>query len=493
MKFNHDIDLQLDATFWVVAECCATACLGLFKLNSGNDMTTFASNMIPMLAAVIGQIDEGVIMCDKKGVVLYQNPAALKLLGLTKDSELERLQDFKAINLQRAFITAALKAGEVDAAGQPSGSFVTFEEKFQYDSNEANEGYRYIEFYSGMVDCSMFKGNVRLILLRDRTEQRQLEAVYKTKISDFETNDLKMLEVIERIHQIAPTNAFVLLQGESGTGKTLVSRMVHKLSARSGQKFVEVNCAAIPDTLIESELFGHVKGAFTGASSDRKGRFQSANGGTLFLDEISEIPINLQAKLLRAIQDQEFEMVGSDKSVKVDVRIIVASNQNLREMVDRGEFRADLYYRLAVIPLTIPPLRERPGDISILINYFMQKLQQRGYSKDVQCSPEALQMLMNYPWPGNVRELENAIEHGIICATNNIIKPESLPQDIVKAKTLAGIITTDNDISENNNGENSFEITNALRQAKGSKTQAASLLGIDRSTLWRRMQRLGIQ
>ncbi len=446
-------------------------------------MTAFTRNMIPMLEAVISHIDEGVIMSDKKGTVLYQNPAAINLLGLDKGTKLERLQDFTAVNLQRAFVTAALKAGDVDAAGKPSGLFVTFEEKFQ-----CNEGNRYIEFYSGLVDCSMHKDNVRLILLRDRTEQRQLEAVYKTKLNNFESNDLKMLEVIERIHQIAPSNAFVLLQGESGTGKTLVSRMVHKLSARSGQKFVEVNCAAIPGTLIESELFGHVKGAFTGASSDRKGRFQSAHGGTLFLDEISEIPLNLQAKLLRAIQDQEFEMVGSDKSIKVDVRIIVASNQNLRELVDTGEFRADLFYRLAVIPLTIPPLRERPGDISILIHHFMEKLQQRGYSKDIECSTEALQMLMNYFWPGNVRELENAIEHGVICAANNVIKPESLPQDILKSASLEVVSIA----PEQDSGLRSVEITNALRQAKGSKTQAASLLGIDRSTLWRRMQRLGI-
>ncbi|MFV1983782.1 MAG: sigma-54 interaction domain-containing protein [Thiohalomonadales bacterium] len=447
-------------------------------------MSTFTSNMLPMLEAVIGHIDEGVIMCDKKGTVLYQNPAVINLLGLKKGTQLERLQDFTAINLQRAFVTAALKAGEADAAGKPSGLFVTFEEKFQ-----CNEGYRYIEFYSGLVNCSMYKDNVRLILLRDRTEQRQLEAVYKTRLSDFESKDLKMLEVIERIHQIAPTNAFVLLQGESGTGKTLVSRMVHKLSSRSGQKFIEVNCAAIPSTLIESELFGHVKGAFTGATADRKGRFQSAHGGTLFLDEISEIPLNLQAKLLRAIQDQEFEMVGSDKSIKVDVRIIVASNQNLRELVDNGGFRADLYYRLAIIPLTIPPLRERPGDISILINHFMEKLPQRGYPKDIQCSPDALQVLMNYSWPGNVRELENAIEHGVICATKNTITVESLPQDILQSlPSLVSSIIPDQDESVR-----SHEITNALRQSNGSKTQAASLLGIDRTTLWRRMQRLGIQ
>ncbi|VAW90993.1 sigma54 specific transcriptional regulator, Fis family [hydrothermal vent metagenome] len=448
-------------------------------------MSTFTQNMLPMLEAVINYIGEGVIMCDKKGLVLYQNPAAIHLLGLKKGSQLARLQDFSAINFQRAFVTAALKSGEYDAVGRPSGLFVKFEEQFQ-----CAQGQRYIEFYSGMVDCAMRKDDVRLILLRDKTQQRQLEAVYKSRLSDFESKDLKMLAVIERIHQVAPSNAFILLQGESGTGKTLVSRMVHKLSARSDQKFVEVNCAAIPHTLIESELFGHVKGAFTGASSDRKGRFQSAHGGTLFLDEISEIPLNLQAKLLRAIQDQKFEKVGSDKSVQVDVRIIVASNQNLRELVDKGEFRADLYYRLAVIPLTIPPLRDRPSDISALINYFMKKLQQRGYSKDMRCSPEALQILLNYSWPGNVRELENAIEHGVICADNSSITAKSLPQDIMRASSFQS--NNPSPLEELDIEEQSDEITNALRRSKGSKTQAADLLGIDRSTLWRRMQRLGI-
>ena len=443
--------------------------------------------LAPVLEAIVSYIDEGVIIADHLGNVIYQNPSVIELFGMGNDP-VTRLRDISSFNLQKAILRAAIDAGEMDAAGRPTGQFVRFEHKVHVDGSP-----RYLQFHCGLINTNTKNERLRLIMVRDKTDQRRLEAVFDPSLQDMSTNDPRMLEIFDRIQQIAPTNASILLQGESGTGKTQLSRMTHRFSHRSHMPFVEVNCAAIPESLIESELFGHVKGAFTGASQERTGRFQSAHKGTLFLDEITELPFNLQAKLLRAVQDQEFEMVGSDETVKVDVRIISASNRNLKDMVNSGEFRADLYYRLAVIPLTIPSLRNRPGDIPVLIDHFCDLLSKRGYNtNNLECSNEAMKMMMDYPWPGNVRELENAIEHGVICAIGDQVDAESLPQDI-REYNHAEFIEHQKATPERREGDKiRVNIIAALEQCHGNKAQAAQLLGIDRSTLWRRMQKLNI-
>lgn len=444
-------------------------------------------NLIPLMEAVVSYIDEGVFIADHKGNVIYQNPAAGELLG-SPNEPITKLRDIADFNLQRALIKAAIDAGEFDATGRPTGQFVQFEQKVKTE-----DGFRYLEFYSGLVDNDDEDKKLRLILIRDRTQQRRLEAVFTPDADDFSTNDPRMLDLLNRIHQIAPTQAAVLLQGESGSGKTQIARMIHQLSDRAHKPFIEVNCAAIPDTLIESELFGHVKGAFTNATHDRPGRFQAATGGTLFLDEVSEIPLHLQAKLLKAVQDQCFEMVGADESVEVDVRIISASNRNLMEQVSQNEFRADLFYRLAVIPLTIPGLRERPGDIPVLIKHFCSRMEKRGYENtQLECSQEAMKLMLDYPWPGNVRELENAVEHGIICAQNQRVGPESLPQHIQDFSRSHNATHHDQSDSDNEDALRQ-EIEAALSETHGNKAKAAELLGIDRTTLWRRMQKLGVR
>lgn len=443
-------------------------------------------NFAPLMEAIISYIEEGVFIADHKGNVIYQNPTAGELLG-SPDEPITKLRDIGDFNLQRALIKAAIDNGEIDAAGRPTGQFVKFEHKIN-----TKAGQRYLEFYSGLVSNAGWKDRLRLILIRDRTEQRRLEAVFKPSTDDFSTNDPRMMEILNRIQQVAPTEAAVILQGESGSGKTQIARMIHQSSDRAHKPFIEVNCAAIPESLIESELFGHIKGSFTGAIQDRAGRFQAADGGTLFLDEVSEIPFHLQAKLLKAVQDQSFEMVGSDKTLKVNVRIISASNRNLREQVDQNIFRADLYYRLAVIPLTIPSLRERPGDVPVLIKHFCNRMAVRGYDNtQLECNAEAMKLMLDYPWPGNVRELENAVEHGIICSQGNSVGPESLPQHIQDFSNRRKINPSHVSNLSNDHIQRK-QIENALKESQGNKSQAAQLLGVDRSTLWRRMQKFGL-
>ncbi|MEF8793859.1 sigma-54 interaction domain-containing protein [Thiohalorhabdus sp.] len=451
------------------------------------------SNVLwPLLEDVVSYTEEGVIIADAEGDIIFQNPAAIRLLGQPSDDPIDRLSEIQGFNFRSSYLRAAIEMGEVDAAGQPSGRYVSFEETLNLDGF-----HRVLEFNTGMVETD--QGEARLVLIRDCTDKRRLEMLLDPESKVQETNDPRMRSIYGLIQQAAPSEASILFQGESGTGKTELARLVHRLSVRASGPFVEVNCAAIPNSLLESELFGHKKGAFTGATHDRPGRLQSADGGTLFLDEVGEIPLDLQPKLLRAIEDREFEMVGSDKPVRVDVRIIAASNQTLRDMVDEATFRPDLFYRLAVIPVNVPPLRERPGDIKVLVNHFCKELGRYHASGDQQsCSlaQEAMHLMLDYPWPGNIRELRNAVEHGIILAGNRPIRPEDLPQDIQSFSTLSPESAAEPTVTalgeEDKRQRQEREIHEALQQANGSRSLAAHILGIDRSTLWRRMQRFGI-
>lgn len=453
-------------------------------LRTGNVNVQELQMMFPLLEAIVSYIDEGVLIAGKDGQVLFQNPAAGELLGMKVSMPVENLGDAGGIDLFGQ-MQKAREQQQNSLGGQDAADSIRFERRIHVGGAQ-----RDLEFHC--CRASAMTGDMMLLIVRDRTAKRRLEAVLDRASSDLITNDPQMMGVIERVKQVAPTDASVLIQGESGTGKTHIARMVYHNSQRADKPLVEVNCAAIPESLIESELFGHVKGAFTGASQERPGRFLSANGGTLFLDEVGEIPLHLQAKLLRVIQDKEFEPVGSDKPIKVDVRIIAASNQNLRQNVDNGEFRSDLYYRLAVIPLYIPALRERPGDIPLLLQYFCHNLERRGYADDVECGAEAMRMMMDYPWPGNVRELENAVEHALICAVNKKVSPESLPQDVrVYADNRQDRFAEQP--AEERNGRMRQDIVIALDQAGGNKSKAAESLGIDRSTLWRRMRKMNLQ
>jgi len=296
-----------------------------------------------------------------------------------------------------------------------------------------------------------------------------------------------MQAVFDLIRRIADSSSNILVTGESGTGKELVARAIHYNSPRKDRLFIPVNCAAIPETLLESELFGHVRGAFTDAKGDKAGLFEEAAGGTLFLDEISELPMSLQAKLLRVLQDKVIRRVGSNKQDKVDVRVIAASNSDLAEEVKQHRFRGDLFYRLNVIQIHLPPLHGRTEDILALADHFLKKYQQENGKAVMEISEAVLSLLVRYPWPGNVRELENAIERAVILARGNQILPEDLPSTLTGGQndyaSLEKALQKQQTLDEL---ERQY-IARVLEQTGGNKYQAAHILGIDRKTLYRKL------
>ncbi|MGI8907850.1 MAG: sigma-54-dependent transcriptional regulator [Candidatus Sumerlaeaceae bacterium] len=306
----------------------------------------------------------------------------------------------------------------------------------------------------------------------------------------------QMQDVLTRTRKVAASNASVLLRGESGTGKEVLARAIHSLSARKAAPLVIINCGAIPESLMESELFGHLKGSFTGANENRKGMFESANGGSIFLDEIGELPLHLQVKLLRVLQEGEVQRVGESVQHKVDVRVIAATNRNLEDAVARGEFRQDLYYRLNVIPITLPPLRERPGDLQPLIQHFLRRFTAAGSPKTL--SPDAQALLMRYDYPGNIRELENAIEHAVVLSDGATIHVTDLPFQIQNFEWARGIGSAPAGSGATGEHMHLEEIEkrcilSALEKTRYNHTRAAAHLGITRRTLGYRIQKYGLE
>ena len=295
-------------------------------------------------------------------------------------------------------------------------------------------------------------------------------------------------KVFSLVERISASDSTVLILGESGTGKELVATALHYQSNRKGKPLIKVNCAALPEGLIESELFGHEKGAFTGAVRRKPGRFELANGGTIFLDEIGDVPLSTQSKILRVIQERQFERIGGTTTMTVDVRIIAATNRNLEEEVRVGRFREDLYYRLNVIPLVLPPLRERREDIPGLIEFFMEKYRKK-LSKNVRLSGETVEALLSYDYPGNVRELENAIERCVTLSGSNVIGKEDLPDTVANRQQVAGSLLL-SDVAADAEKNHILEV---LKTTRGGKTSAAKILGISRKTLWEKMNVYGIK
>jgi len=340
-----------------------------------------------------------------------------------------------------------------------------------------------------------------VLVVRNALRQRRLEAENRAlrarvdrRLTMVGESD-EMAQLREQVAMAAPTNGRVLIYGENGTGKELVARTVHTLSRRRHGPFIEVNCAAIPEELIESELFGHVRGAFTGAVADRRGKFEAADGGTIFLDEIGDMSLKTQAKVLRVLQEQVVEPVGGTQTVRVDVRVLAATNKDLPAAIRNGEFREDLYFRLNVIPIFVPPLRARSGDIPLLADHFMATFGREYGRRPKALSPDAIAELQRYPWPGNVRELRNVIERLMIMAPGETITAADVRFLNPDAAILPADAAPDGTFLPLHAARDRFEqqyILRALAQQQGNMTRTAELLGVERSNLYRKMRAFGL-
>jgi len=328
----------------------------------------------------------------------------------------------------------------------------------------------------------------RAVRVENKQLKQEIRRRDKSTVSRPIGKSKRFLELLKLAEHVAPTDSTVLIQGESGTGKEVVARYVHNLSNRTDGPFLSINCGALPENLLESELFGHVKGSFTGAVRDKQGLFAAARGGSFFLDEVGEMPPSLQVKLLRVLQEREAIPVGATEAIPVDVRIIAATNRDLEEEIRRGNFRSDLFYRLNVIALNLPPLRERRDDLLLLIESFLQNLGNEAGTEPKALSSEALDAVMVYEWPGNVRELENALEHATVLSRGNLIEAASLPERITKRRKEPLV-------AERSYRNPTLEVIErayimwVLQAEGGNKTRAAEVLGIDPSTLYRKLSR----
>ncbi len=324
--------------------------------------------------------------------------------------------------------------------------------------------------------------HLAIVILEDITELNELKKRLKaeTNFAGIISRDSVMNELFRTIQDVADVNVPVLIQGESGTGKELVASAIHSEGARSARPFVPVNCAALPEGILESELFGHEKGAFTGAIRDKKGRFELADGGTLFLDEIGELPLNVQAKLLRVLQEGRIEKVGSEKSKKVDVRVISATNRDLKTEVKKKNFRQDLYYRLAVVPVMLPPLKNRRDDIPLLVDHFLHHFKDDGRACG-SISENALAVMMEYPWPGNVRELQSAVRFSLVKSRGKKIQVQHLPLELQEYRDTRPARGPSKKLDMES-------VEDALTKSGGNKAKAARILGVGRATLYRFLQ-----
>jgi len=429
------------------------------------------------LEAIFRSVKDAIISVDKDMRILEVNDSAGNICGIT------RLHLGKKINE----ITRDCRAQCIHALRQTIELRDTVELHDIRCDNKRNNGQIISLTTYPLIDrLQQFSGAIMIIRDMTRLSALEKELEERQHFHRIVGKSKKMQEVYSLIELLADVETTVLITGESGTGKELVAEALHYMGARSNGPLVKVNCSALSENLLESELFGHVKGAFTGAIKDKVGRFEIADGGTIFLDEIGDISPKIQVELLRVLEEKEFERVGDSTTIKVDVRVVTATNHDLSEKVKRGEFREDLYYRLNVMKIMVPPLRERKEDIPLLVEYFMKKFNNKFRKNIMEVAPDVERILMSYNWPGNVRELEHAIEHAFILCRDSTIRVEHLPEEILKDRPLeVEFINSDIDDPK--------VIRKALERAGWNKTRAAELLGISRRSIYRKMKEFNIK
>ena len=432
---------------------------------------------------ILNCISDGVLTIDLDGRINYVNKAMQELLGYPDNAMIGKQCE--------SFIRSNICATEDCVLRR---TLAKRERISNYESYiENKEGRRVpVNINTDLLldEAGSLIGIVEVF--RDISQIKELKErladIYR--FGNIVTKDKRMKEIMAILPSVAQARSTVLIEGESGTGKELIAKAIHNNSKRKDKPFIAVNCAAIPDTLIESELFGHVKGAFTGAHQDRVGRFELANHGTIFLDEIADMSLATQAKLLRVIQEEKFERVGGTKTISVDVHIIAATNKGLLKEVKEGRFREDLYYRISVFPISLPPLRERREDIPLLITHFVEKFNKEMGKAIDNIAPQAMNVLLNYFYPGNIRELRNIIEHAFICSKDNTILPEHLPRELLGEGDRLDITTAK--ASSLDSVEKEW-IIRMLEETGWRYAETARRLGISRTTLWRKVKSFGIE
>ena len=443
-------------------------------------------------------LEEGVLFLDQGRNVVAVNEAALRMLGRDNDAILNKLcpslfqgtacaRDCEKNNM------CGLNASETQG------------KKFQNLTVHRPDGTLVpLRMWSMLLPMNEPLASCAVVL-RDRTHEVQLEetASQRLRLGGLVGHSPVMQELFRQILRAAASEASILITGESGTGKELVARALHDNSSRSKGPFIGVHCAAFPEQLLEGELFGHTRGAFTGAAAAREGRFEAAHGGTLLLDEIGEVPLSVQVKLLRVLQEREIERLGENQARKVDVRIIAATHRDLPSMVSRGEFRADLYYRLRVLPLQVPALRDHREDIPLLVSSIFTNMLERHKGRDAQLSSEAFAALKAYSWPGNVRELVNALEYAVVHVEGTTVLARHLPPEIQdcshpivdsrdKAIRDSALVQRYYRAPVQEEGQEKEMVMRALKECGGNKAAAAEKLGMSRTTLWKRLKEYGI-